>query len=78
MYQLSLFIFYSGMNGCVQGDLGEKVSIFGSDNIGHFMKKFYMNTCMILNVCRDKDFKSTRTHRNPIDFCLWGWMESEV
>jgi hypothetical protein len=46
----------------------EEMSIF-LEVIGHGEKEVYRNICLILNAYLDL---------SPLDFCLWGWMKSEV
>jgi hypothetical protein len=60
----------------VQGDSGGKVNIFGGDSIGYCEKKS-SNDDVVTEI---ELFESGArcSFLTPLDFCLWGWIKSEV
>jgi hypothetical protein len=59
----------------LQGDSGEKVSIFG--DIGHCEKRIHINVHLILNIYRNRVvfvFPVT----SALDICWWVWMKREI
>jgi hypothetical protein len=49
-----------------------------SDSIGHCEKNVGMNLCVIMTNYLDRPFWICRFLLFPLNFCLWGWIKSEV
>ena len=71
---VSFSIYYSSIilpHDITQGDSGEKVNIWRSDNIGRCEKQVLTNTCLILPQCTAHVSNSAVVHGTCVVIPLW-------
>jgi hypothetical protein len=57
----------------IWNDTGRKATILEGDSVRYYEKNSHLNMCLILD-----GYRGTAVRISLLQFCLWGWMKSEV